>query len=239
MRPYTAKTAKYYDLILDSEVKRAPKEVKFFKKVWGKKVKRVLDAACGTGRLSIPLAKAGYKVVGIDITQEMLKIARSKKQEKNPKFIKADMRTWKSKNKFDAIVCGSNTLTHLITEKDVSKCFDSFRKNLKKNGVLIFDVWNVENWGSGYKAKTSVMKGDIKVKNIEQCRIDKKKKYHYWKHNAVVLDHGKKIKLSFGGRLRYRLKNEWKELLEKSGFKDVEIIIGKIYKNKIYFIAKK
>ena len=240
MRPYTAKAARYYDWLLDSEIKRAPKEVRFFKKLWGKKVKRVLDAACGTGRLSIALAKAGYIVVGIDITPEMLKIARSKRLGENPKFVKADMRTYVSKNKFDAIVCGSNTLTHILTKKDLLKCFSSFRKNLKRDGVLIFDVWNCEKWKPKYKTRRYVVtKQGIKVEFVEYGRVDKKRKYHWWKHKANIVDNGKKVKLSFGGRLRYRLKDEWKELLEKSGFRDVKIITGKIYKNKRYLVARR
>ena len=66
----------------------------------------ILDAGCGTGQLSIPLLKAGFSVTGIDVSQAMLDIARSKTNlGDKAKFIVADVRSMEfPAGKFDAVV---------------------------------------------------------------------------------------------------------------------------------------
>ncbi len=70
-------------------------EVDFIeKKINFDKSKKILDIGCGTGRHSIELAKRGYKVTGIDLSESQLKRAKEKtgKEKVNVNFIRADAR---------------------------------------------------------------------------------------------------------------------------------------------------
>ncbi len=71
---YDAKS-KYYELFNEETFERTNKEINFYEGFFKKfniKVRRILDIGCGTGRLSIALAKRGYDVVGIDISNSKL-----------------------------------------------------------------------------------------------------------------------------------------------------------------------
>jgi 2-polyprenyl-3-methyl-5-hydroxy-6-metoxy-1,4-benzoquinol methylase len=240
MKPYTKTAARYYDLLLKNEFKNAPKQVKFFKRIWGNKVKKILDTGCGTGRLSIPLAKAGYQVLGIDITPAMLEVAMSKYKAKNLKYKIADMRKFVSREKFDAVICGSNSIVHLLTKTDVLKYLGSCRKNLRKGGFLIFDVWDVESKKYPLRERKGkkIVNGII-FDYVNREWLDKKKKLHWWSYKSIITDKGKKLRLSFGGRLRYRTKEGWFRLLKKAGFKNIKQISDKFWIDRLYYVANK
>lgn len=107
------------------------------------KVKTVLDLTCGTGSQAIWLAKCGYKVVGSDINSNMLKIAKNKaRQEKlDIKFLKGDVRSIQV-GQFDAVITIFNAIGHL-TKIDFEKAIQNIGKNLKKGGLYIFDINNL------------------------------------------------------------------------------------------------
>ena len=67
----------------------------------------VLDLACGTGNVTIPLAERGYDMIGVDMSEEMLNIAADKAREKNLDilFLNQDMTDFELYGTVDAILC--------------------------------------------------------------------------------------------------------------------------------------
>jgi SAM-dependent methyltransferase len=111
-------------------------------------VKRILDVATGTGFHSIRLLKAGFEVVSADGSPEMLAQAfeNAKKAGFIMRTIQADWR-WLARdihNKFDAVICLGNSLTHLFSEQDRRKALAEFYAVLKHDGVLILDQRNYD-----------------------------------------------------------------------------------------------
>ncbi len=100
-----------------------------------------IDCACGSGVITRLLKKAGFNVLGVDISEEMLKSAQeiSLKEGLNINYLKQDIRSLKSFNKVGFITCINDGLNYIL-QKDVSKTFKSFSKNLIKGGLLVFDV---------------------------------------------------------------------------------------------------
>jgi len=106
-------------------------------------VKTVLDLTCGTGSQVFWLIQCGFGVVGSDINAKMLKIAKEKaKHEKlDLEFIKGDMRTVHV-GEFDAAITIFNSIGHL-TKADFEKAIRNIHRNLKKDGLYIFDINNL------------------------------------------------------------------------------------------------
>ena len=132
--------SKYYDW-LELKHSEGPVDLKLLDKLLKKyELKSILDFSCGTGVQSEYLARKGYQVTGCDYTAEMLKIA--KKRTKIVKFIQGDMRVTKV-GQFDAVISMFNSIGEL-SKKDFIKSLKNIDQNLKKDGLLIFDIDNLD-----------------------------------------------------------------------------------------------
>jgi SAM-dependent methyltransferase len=102
----------------------------------------VLELACGTGRLTIPIAQSGIEIIGVDLSASMLNTARAKALGAgiDVQFLEADMRSFDLPGKFSAILIPGNSLLHLFTPEDLLQCFGNVRRHLAPNGRLIFDI---------------------------------------------------------------------------------------------------
>lgn len=106
----------------------------------GKNPDMVVDLACGTGNITIPLAKRGYDMIGIDKSFEMLSLAR-KKSNADILYLNQDITKLDLYGTADAFICmidGINYCTNknalLNMFKKIKRCF------LNKDGILIFDI---------------------------------------------------------------------------------------------------
>jgi SAM-dependent methyltransferase len=108
-------------------------------------VKTILDMGCGTGNHLVPLARRGYKVHGVDLSEHMLAHAIKKSQSEtfnhSPVFSHGDVRKIELGKKFDAVLMMFAVLGYQLTNQDVLSTLDTVRKHLKPGGLLIFDVW--------------------------------------------------------------------------------------------------
>lgn len=122
--------------------KRDINTLKFLFKFLNKKDK-ILDLACGYGRLAIPLAKKGFNIEGIDISPNLINNARkeAKRQKLKIKFKIGDMKKLHYSNEtFNKIFCMWSSFNHLLTEKDQLKTLNEIYRILKSKGLAIIDV---------------------------------------------------------------------------------------------------
>jgi Methyltransferase domain len=98
--------------------------------------------ACGSGRLTIPIAQSGVEIVGADLSKSMLDTACAKALRAGVKvqFLEADMRSFDLPGKFSTILIPGNSLLHLFTPEDLKHCFACVRRHLDVNGRLVFDI---------------------------------------------------------------------------------------------------
>lgn len=104
---------------------------------------RVLELACGSGRLTVPLAAAGFDVLGADLSPQMLGRARAAAKARGvaAEFVEADMRGFDFGRQFDTIIVGMNSILHLHTAEDFAGFFSSVRRHLAPGGRLAFDAF--------------------------------------------------------------------------------------------------
>ena len=105
---------------------------------------RILELCCGTGRLTIPIAKVGYDICGVDYTSSMIEQAKVKASEEGLKinFVKADIRTLELKEKYDLIFIPFNSIHHLYKNEDLFRTFHVVKNHLKKGGLFLLDCFN-------------------------------------------------------------------------------------------------
>lgn len=103
---------------------------------------KILDLACGTGRLAVKLAKLGFQVTGADLSEDMLTIAEQRTREANVDvpFIQTDMRTLDGLDQYDLITCFDDSLNYLIDENDLSAAFTAVNDHLNPEGLFLFDM---------------------------------------------------------------------------------------------------
>ncbi|MCL2216174.1 MAG: class I SAM-dependent methyltransferase [Defluviitaleaceae bacterium] len=118
----------------------------------------VLDLACGTGNITLRLAKLGYDLIGVDASEDMLAEAQRKSYEQslatNILFLAQDMRELDLYGTVDAVVCVCDGMNYILNDRDLAEVFRRVRLFLNPGGVFIFDM-NTE-----YKFK-EVLKDNI------------------------------------------------------------------------------
>lgn len=103
-----------------------------------------LELACGTGRLTIPLAEAKIDVTGIDRSDQMLELARAKAVARSVDLplIKSDVRNFNLNQKFRLIFFPANSFQHLLRREDVESCVAYVRHHLAAGGRFVIDIFN-------------------------------------------------------------------------------------------------
>lgn len=132
--------AKYYDLIYKD--KDYEKEVDFLENIFESihyEPQKILEVGCGTGNYTKILLERGYKVTGLDVSKNMLKIARKKCA---CKFINGDIRDIIINEKFDACIAMFAVIGYITINSDIIKALNNIHRHLKPKGVFVFDVWN-------------------------------------------------------------------------------------------------
>ena len=102
----------------------------------------VLDLACGSGSLSLELAARGCEVIGVDLSADMLAVAREKAAEEGQDvlFLCQDMRELDLYGTVDTAVCMLDSLSHILHTEELREIFRRLGLFIAPDGLLLFDV---------------------------------------------------------------------------------------------------
>lgn len=106
-------------------------------------VTSVLDMGCGTGSMTLELAKLGYDMTALDLSEDMLAVADERAREENLSgilFISGDMCDFELYGTVTAITCCLDGINHLTDREDLLACFAHVANYLEPGGVFVFDV---------------------------------------------------------------------------------------------------
>ncbi|MPZ50392.1 MAG: methyltransferase domain-containing protein [Dehalococcoidia bacterium] len=107
----------------------------------------VLEIACGTGRVSIPIARLGLTVTGLDIAPEMLELARRKSGGLPIRWIEADGRAFNLGEQFRLILVAGNAFQMFLTNADQEALLGRVHAHLDEDGLFAFETRN-PLWGT-------------------------------------------------------------------------------------------
>lgn len=117
---------------------------KCFEKHLHEKPELLLDLACGTGSMTLELAKRGYDMIGVDGSYDMLNIAYDRKfdleLQNDVLFLLQDMREFELYGTVGAVTCCLDSINYLTEDGDIEKCFSLVHNYLDPDGLFLFDV---------------------------------------------------------------------------------------------------
>jgi SAM-dependent methyltransferase len=130
------KFGRFYDAVMGSRAESAAFIHRLIQK-HKPEAKTLLELACGTGAVLKQLS-AFYRVSGLDISPEMLSVAR-KRLPKAP-LVQADMVTFELGQKFDVIICVFDSINHILSFADWGRVFRRVARHLAQGGLFLFDI---------------------------------------------------------------------------------------------------
>ena len=124
----------------------------------------VLELGCGTGTLTQLLARAGYDMIGVDNSMEMLEEAGRKKEKAGMDilYLMQDMQAFELYGTVRAIVCACDGINYLTDREELVNCFRLVNNYLDTNGVFIFDFNTVHKY-------RDVIGDTVIAENRENC----------------------------------------------------------------------
>lgn len=141
---FYAVLSRYYDVVFPMG---EPQRKFFHKLIEEKGITSVLDMACGTGTYTLELASQGIRALGIDLSQEMIDLAREKaaQQESRAEFQVGDMLALSpTVGTFDLVMCIGNSLVHLLSPEAIGQALEGFTQVLNPQGTLVLQIVNYD-----------------------------------------------------------------------------------------------
>ena len=223
---FNKKYARYYDLF--NHEKNYGKECDFvqetFRRFSGTPIKTILDLGCGTGLHDKEFSERGYKITGLDLSEDMIEIAK----ERNPssEFVVGDMSNFSLNKKFDAIITMFSAMGYLTENNQIANFFDSVKKHINRGGLLIIDVWN--GLGVMHELPTSREKtaqiGNLKITRKSFPILDVKNHVNRVKFNVKVFDRENLIDdYDENHKVRFFFPQELGKYMEDAGFELIHV----------------
>ncbi len=136
--------SQYYDLLYRD--KNYSGEVDYIIKLIkenSNEAKTLLDMGSGTGKHAELFCNNGYIVHGIDLSEDMLKIAKNRIKDKEDKlsFSHSKIQELDLNKKFDVVVSLFHVMSYQNSNNELIKAFEVAKNHLKKDGIFIFDFW--------------------------------------------------------------------------------------------------
>jgi SAM-dependent methyltransferase len=162
--------ANYYELLYRD--KDYAKEAEFIQKIllnYVPQAQLLLDLGCGTGKHATLLAEHGYKVHGVDQSENMLQQANANILQIAPKlagnltFTHGNIQNVRLNQKFDAVLSLFHVVSYQTRNENLLATFATVKEHLKPRGIFVFDVW--------YGSAVLQNQPSVKIKRVEDEKI--------------------------------------------------------------------
>ncbi len=241
---YATELAQVYDTMYQSFIDYK-KEYLFYSSLCEKhSAKSVIEFACGSGNLAQNFIKNFESYLGIDLSEDMLKIAASKVD--TSLLEQGDMRNFKTEMKFDAAIITGRSTSYLTTALDFQNTLNSIKNLLNDGGVLLFDCIDGSKFLPYIKQNPTVVH---KARAKETSYYRKTSWYSKTSSNPdLIAWHSEYFKETKGGDILLGIddtvfkvfgQEEVKRLLANCGFVTINVLERKTYAFDTFVIEAK
>lgn len=194
----------------------------------------VLELGCGTGRVLLPLARAGLQVTGIDLAEPMLGLCRHKLAQETQdirervELYNADMRQFQLNRMYRSALIPLRSFGHLLTVDDQLSCLRCINQHLVDGGILMMDLHQdrlmgaadeVESIAEGEDPPFAMTGGRVVVRKAMKETRDVFDQIQQWQFTFVVTyDDGHSEQFVHSFPMRYLFRFEAEHLLARCGF---------------------
>jgi SAM-dependent methyltransferase len=185
----------YYDIIFEEDTDREGAFLEMALARYGfAKGKRVLEPACGSGRLLGEMARRGYDVTGFDLSPEMLEFAKERLDEQGfeADLFEKRMESFKLRGRFDLAHCLVSTFKYLLTEEDARGHLECVAKALVPGGIYVLGM-HLSDYEDTHRSRerwVATRDETNVVCNIQGWPADRKARTERVRSRMVVKEHG-------------------------------------------------
>ena len=239
-----------YAQLYDVRVPDWDGEINFYKELIGcspLKAQGVLEIACGTGRIALQLAKDGIEITGLDISSEMLKIAREKSIGlSNTNWVLGDLMDFEIGKKFGFVISPGHSFQFMTTPDEQVMCLEQIKRHLVPDGLAVIHIdFQDFNWLAGLLAQKEPVFEKSNIL-IHPTTNEKFRPYFAWEFESStqtatvtaiyeqVNENGDVIQVwkMQPARLHCIFPFEMEHMLKRAGF-SIEAVYGDFFKNKL------
>jgi len=214
------------------------RDVPFWLRVASRVTGPLLELGCGTGRISLPLARAGHQVIGVDRSAPMLRRAarrpirrsadRAKRSRGSLSLIRGDIRTLPFRDaSFSMVLAPYGILQSLVRERDLARTLSAVARVLKRGGLFGIDlVPDVPQWRE-YRDRVrfrGTRPNGGRVTLIESVRQDRRRRLTIFDQVYVERRSGVRSELRFELAFRTLPVDQMIRRLDRAGFSVVAIL---------------
>jgi len=242
---YVGHHAELYDLFYaDKPYEDEASFIHLCIQAYGNGGKKVLELACGTGNHAILLEKCGYEITATDYSVDMLNQAKKKAAISKSKvqFNIQDMRELSHPDSpYDVAICLFDSIGYVVTNENILKVLQGVRRQLKSDGLFIFEFWNAGAMLKGYdpvRVRRWQMP-DREIIRISETSVDHTSQTCTVSYSVLeMMTNGQYVKLNESQINRFFLIQEMAQFLKNSdfvplkwfaGFTDIEQIDSSVW----------
>lgn len=246
-RMYHSFAEVYDELTQDVEYqKRCDYVQQLIRQFMSRKPELVVDLACGTGTVTVELAKRGYDMTGIDASPDMLEVARQKAQRAGQDilFLQQVMQEFELYGTVDVILCLLDSLNYLLCPEELQQCLHWVENYLNPGGLFIFDI------NTKYKLET-MLPGNVFTDETEHVyytwenAFDKEEGICMFELNFFVRENGRYRRFEEIHYEKAYTRGQIKTALRKAGlqllgeYEDLTMQPPQRRSEKIFYVAQK
>jgi len=211
------------------------RDVRFWKQMALRAGGPVLELGCGTGRVTIPVARAGARVVGVDRSAEMLgharKRARRARLQGHVSWLRGDIRAlpFRKSSRFDLVMAPYGVLQSLVRESDLKATLAAVNRVLAPGGVFGVDlvpdlpVW--QEYRNRVRFRGSRRGSTSRITLVESVRQDRARKLTIFDQEYIERRGGRRRSHRFSLTFRTLTVPQMARRLERAGFR-IRAILG-------------
>ena len=210
----------------------------FFHQLLAQNPGRALDVGCGTGRLLLPLLKAGFEIDGVDISPDLLDICRENAEREGlkPRLFQQAMQELDLPDRYQSILVPCDAFYLVVDRAEAIETLNRFYSHLKPGGMLAFNLpspfeadgpdWNNGSFTEGWTQ--SDLFDRLDGSQLEQAilieQFDRVEQIITGKARFRVLEAGQMVKEEvYPWNGRYYFRNEVMAMLENAGFSQIRV----------------